>query len=130
MGIVGRSPASLEKIRQWIGSDSDKIAAHVLDISDARKARALMQDYDVGVIALPDRRSSYKTIETAIGAGLDVVDILEEYHRRPDPYEREGLEVPAGMSLKTSTASRCTEGRETAASPCWTAWALLPACPM
>jgi lysine 6-dehydrogenase len=27
------------------------------------------------------------------------VDILEEYHRRPDPYETEGLEVPAGMSL-------------------------------
>jgi lysine 6-dehydrogenase len=98
VGIVGRSSASLKKIRQWIDSDSDKIAAHVLDISDARKARALMHDYDVCVIALPDRRSSYKTIETAIGAGLDVVDILEEYHRRPDPYEREGLEVPAGMS--------------------------------
>jgi len=24
--------------------------------------------------------------------------ILEEYHRRPDPHETEGLEVPAGMS--------------------------------
>jgi saccharopine dehydrogenase-like NADP-dependent oxidoreductase len=58
-----------------------------------------MQEYDVGIIALPDRRSSYRTVETAIGAGLDVVDILEEYHRRPDPYETEGLEVPAGMSL-------------------------------
>jgi saccharopine dehydrogenase-like NADP-dependent oxidoreductase len=98
IGIVGRSRSSLEKIKSWIGSE--KVAAHVLDISDARRSRALMQEYDVGVITLPDRRSSYRTLETAIGAGLDVVDILEEYHRRPDPYEREGMEVPAGMSAE------------------------------
>jgi saccharopine dehydrogenase-like NADP-dependent oxidoreductase len=29
-----------------------------------------------------------------------VVDILEEYHRRPDTYETEGLEVAASMSLE------------------------------
>ena len=98
IGIVGRSRSSLEKIKSWIGSE--KVTAHFLDISDARRARALMQEYDVGVITLPDRRSSYRTLETAIGAGLDVVDILEEYHRRPDPYEREGMEVPAGMSAE------------------------------
>lgn len=96
IGIVGRSRSSLERIRSWIGSE--KVEAHALDITDARKARAVMQEYDVAVITLPDRCSSYRTIETAIGAGLDMVDILEEYHRRPDPYEREGLEVPAGMS--------------------------------
>lgn len=98
VGIVGRSRASLEETRQRIGSD--KVVVHDLDISEARKVRALMKEYDVGVIALPDRRSSYRTVETAIGAGLDVVDILEEYHRRPDPYETEGLEVPAGMSTE------------------------------
>ena len=98
VGIVGRSKSSLEKIRKWIGSEN--VIGHALDISDARKARAAMQEYDVGIITLPDRRSSYRTLETAIGAGLDVVDILEEYHRRPDPYEREGLEVPAGMSAE------------------------------
>ena len=74
IGIVGRSRSSLEKIKSWIGSE--KVTAHFLDISDARRARALMQEYDVGVITLPDRRSSYRTLETAIGAGLDVVDIL------------------------------------------------------
>ncbi|HNX10517.1 MAG TPA: saccharopine dehydrogenase C-terminal domain-containing protein, partial [Methanothrix sp.] len=97
VGIVGRSRASLDRTLQWIGGE--KVTTHVLDISDARKTRALMKEYDVGVIALPDRRGSYRTVETAIGAGLDVVDILEEYHRRPDPYEREGLEVPSGMSV-------------------------------
>ena len=97
VGIAGRSQNSLQKARDWIGSE--KVATHVLDIADVRRARALMQEYDVGIIALPDRRSSYRTVETAIGAGLDVVDILEEYHRRPDPYETEGLEIPAGMSL-------------------------------
>jgi saccharopine dehydrogenase-like NADP-dependent oxidoreductase len=96
IGIVGRSLDALQKTRDWIGSE--KVTTHVLDINDARRVRTLMKEYDVGIIALPDRRSSYKTIETAIGSGLDVVDILEEYHRRPDPHETEGLEVPAGMS--------------------------------
>jgi saccharopine dehydrogenase-like NADP-dependent oxidoreductase len=97
VGIAGRSQDSLLRTRDWIGSE--KVVTHLLDINDARQARTLMKEYDVAIIALPDRRSSYKTIETAIGSGLDVVDILEEYHRRPDPYETEGLEVPAGMSL-------------------------------
>ncbi len=57
------------------------------------------EKYDVAVIALPERRSSYRTIEAAIDAGLNVVDVLEEYHRRPDPYETENLEVPSGLSL-------------------------------
>ena len=97
VGIAGRSLDSLQKTQDWIGSE--KVATHLLDVNDARRARELMQEYDVGIIALPDRRSSYRTVETAIGAGLDVVDILEEYHRRPDPYETEGLETPAGMGL-------------------------------
>jgi len=72
IGIVGRSLYALQKTRDWIGSE--KVTSHVLDINDARRVRTLMKEYDVGIIALPDRRSSYKTIETAIGSGLDVVD--------------------------------------------------------
>jgi lysine 6-dehydrogenase len=30
---------------------------------------------------------------------LNIVDMLEEYHRRPDPYEVEGLEIPDGMHV-------------------------------
>ncbi len=99
VGIVGRSLDSLQKTAEWIGR-SERVATHVLDISDRQAAQRLMREYDVGVIALPDRRSSYRTVEAAIGAGLNVVDILEEYHRRPDPYETEGLEIPAGTSLE------------------------------
>jgi saccharopine dehydrogenase-like NADP-dependent oxidoreductase len=98
VGIAGRSLESLQKIMDWIGSD--KVTAHVLDITDASASRRLMQEYNVGVIALPDRKSSYRTVEAAIEAGLNVVDILEEYHRRPEPYETEGLQIPAGMSLE------------------------------
>ncbi len=97
VGIAGRSPDALQKTIAWIGSE--RVTAHALDIADEAATRKLMQDYDVGVITLPDRRSSYRTVEAAIDAGLNVVDILEEYHRRPDPYETEGLEIPAGMSL-------------------------------
>ncbi len=71
---------------------------HVLDITDREKTKRLMKEYDVGVIALPDRKGSYKVVETAIEAGLDIVDTLEEYHRRPDPYEIEGLEIPDGSN--------------------------------
>lgn len=97
IGIVARNYRSLEKTLSWIASD--KVSAHVLDIADATATRLLMKEYDVAVIALPERRSSYRTVETAIDAGLNAVDVLEEYHRRPDPYETEDMEIPSGMSL-------------------------------
>jgi saccharopine dehydrogenase-like NADP-dependent oxidoreductase len=51
------------------------------------------------VICLPDRKTSYKVVETAIEGGLNIVDILEEYHRKPDHCEVEGLQVPGDMNL-------------------------------
>jgi len=98
VGIIGRRKDALERVSDWI--DSDKVVLHVLDITDMEKTIRLMEEYDVGVISLPDRRTSYKVIDTAIEAGLDVVDILEEYHRSPDPYEIEGLEIPDGITLE------------------------------
>ena len=58
-----------------------------------------MKQYDVGVLTLPDRRTSYTMVHAAVEAGFHIVDMLEEYHRRPDVYELEGLELPAGMTL-------------------------------
>jgi lysine 6-dehydrogenase len=98
VGIAGRGRESLERAKAWIGSDM--VSCYVLDIADPEETKGLMREFDVAVLALPDRRSSYKAFEAAIAAGLDSVDVLEEYHRRPDPYEREGLEIPAGMSLQ------------------------------
>jgi len=97
VGIVGRRKHALEKTKKWIGSE--KIMPHVLDISDQEETKKLMKQYQVGLLALPDRRTSYKVVQTAIEAGLNIVDMLEEYHRRPDPYETEGLELPKGMTL-------------------------------
>ena len=97
IGIAGRNQQSLEKTRAWI--NSDKISPCILDINDAAAVRKLMGQNDVGVIALPDRKTSYRTVEAAIDSGLDVVDVLEEYHRRPEHYETEGLETPPGMDL-------------------------------
>jgi saccharopine dehydrogenase-like NADP-dependent oxidoreductase len=97
IGITGRRRETLEKVKQWVGSD--KIIPHVLDVDDKDSAMKLMKQYDVGAIAMPDRKTSYKIAHFAIEAGLNIVDMLEEYHRRPDAYETEGLEVPKGMSL-------------------------------
>jgi saccharopine dehydrogenase-like NADP-dependent oxidoreductase len=68
-------------------------------VLDLKTTAELMSKYDVGISTLPDRRTSYALLEAAITAGLDLVDVLEEYHRRPDPYEIEGLIIPEGMTL-------------------------------
>jgi saccharopine dehydrogenase-like NADP-dependent oxidoreductase len=98
VGIVGRRKSSLERIRKWISSD--KLKLHVLDVSNATDMKTLMQQYDVGIVSLPDRKTSYRTLETAIEARFNTVDILEEYHRRPDRYETEGLDIPHQMTLE------------------------------
>lgn len=97
IGITGRGENALEKTKKWI--KSDKIVLHTLDINNRKETMKLMGEYDVGAIALPDRKCSYKVVDMAIDAGLNIVDILEEYHRKPDKYEVEGLEIPSGMTL-------------------------------
>jgi len=97
VGIAGRRKNALEETKKWIGSE--KVVPHVLDINNREETKNLMKQYGVGLIALPDRKTSYKLIHSAVEAGLNIVDMLEEYHKRPDAYETEGLEVPQGMSL-------------------------------
>jgi lysine 6-dehydrogenase len=97
VGLVGRKESSLREVADWI--DSSKIKLQPLDIMDVEATKDLMKGYDVGVSTLPDRRTSYRVVDTSIQAGLHIVDMLEEYHRRPDAYEIEGLQLPEGMSL-------------------------------
>jgi lysine 6-dehydrogenase len=98
VGIVGRRKEALEKTREWIGSD--KVIPQPLDILNRDEIKKLMGLYDVGIIALPDRRTSYSLVHSAVEAGLQVIDMLEEYHRRPDAYETEGLMLPQGKTLE------------------------------
>jgi saccharopine dehydrogenase-like NADP-dependent oxidoreductase len=98
IGIVGRHKDTLERVKNWIGSD--RIVVHVLDINNKQDVIQLMKQYNVGVITLPNRKTSYKIVHYAIEAGLHVVDTIEEFHRTPDPYEIEGLEIPSGMALE------------------------------
>jgi saccharopine dehydrogenase-like NADP-dependent oxidoreductase len=97
IGIVGRHKKTLENIKKWV--KSDKIIPHILDINDKKASVALMKKYDAGAVVLPDRKTSYKVLHYSVEAGLDSVDALEEFHRTPDPYEIEGLEIPRGLKL-------------------------------
>lgn len=97
IGLVGRHRSDLTRIRKWIGSR--KIALHVLDIQDKQPTIKLMRQYQVGIITLPNRKASYHVVRMAIEAGLNIVNALEEFHRRPDHYETEGLELPKEISL-------------------------------
>jgi saccharopine dehydrogenase-like NADP-dependent oxidoreductase len=96
VGLVGRSEATLAAAVQRLGRE--RLRPYAVPVEDPH-LRGVMARYDVGILALPDRRSSYAALEAAIEARLSAVDILEEYHRRPDPTETEGLRVPPGMSL-------------------------------
>jgi len=98
VGIVGRRKSNLERVQKWI--NSSKLKQHVLDVSNTADMRILMQEYDVGIISLPNRKASYRTLEAAIEARFNIVDILEEYHKRPDHYETEGLSIPNQMTLE------------------------------
>ncbi|HEY48377.1 MAG TPA: saccharopine dehydrogenase [Anaerolineae bacterium] len=97
VGLVGRRKEKLERTRDWIGDK--KIKIHPLDIQDVEATADLMAQYDVGVSTMPDRKTSYKVVDTAVKHGFQLVDMLEEYHRKPDAYEVEGLELPEGMTL-------------------------------
>ncbi|MBM3295342.1 MAG: NAD-dependent epimerase/dehydratase family protein [Candidatus Aminicenantes bacterium] len=96
IGITGRRKNLLNATKARIGSE--KIRVHALDVMDKKAVKALMGQYDAGALALPDRRTSYKLIESAMEAGFSIVDMLEEYHRRPDAYELEGMRLPKGIS--------------------------------
>lgn len=98
IGIVERHKNSLQKVIDWIGSP--KIVPHILDINDREATKTLMKRYDVGALTLPDRRTSYKAVQCAIEAGLNIVDTIEEFHRTPDEYETEGLEIPSGIAIR------------------------------
>jgi len=98
VGMVDRRGSNLERLQKWI--NSKKLKLHVLDVNNTEDMKILMKEYDVGIISLPVRKTSYTTVEAAIEVGLDVVDILEDYHRRPDPYETEGLNIPNQMTLE------------------------------
>ncbi len=98
VGIVDKQRGNLERLQKRI--NSSKLKLHFLDVSNTADMKILMNEYDVGIIALPARKISYTTAEAAIEVGLDVVDILEDYHRRPDPYETEGLNIPDQMTLE------------------------------
>ena len=72
VGLIGRRKGALDQTKNWI--NSNKIIIHPLDIAHKEVIKRIMKKYDVGVIALPDRRTSYKVVETAIEAGLNIVD--------------------------------------------------------
>lgn len=97
VGLVARRKDKLDLVKAWLASD--KVVVHPLDIGDKPAVQALMKGYDVGVSTLPDRHTSYTIVHASVEAGLHIVDLLEEYHRRPDRYELEGLQLPAGMTL-------------------------------
>lgn len=97
VGLVGLFAHDLEATRDWIGTGN--LSLHAVSVDDRAAMLRLMQGFDAGVLTLPDRHTSYKLAETAIVARLPIIDILEEYHRRPDRYETEGLELPPGVRL-------------------------------
>lgn len=98
VGLLGRRKEALEETKKWL--KSPKTVLHIVDTENKKELMKTIKNYDVGVSTLPDRRTSYTVVSACVEAGINVVDMLEEYHRRPDLYETENLEVPKGMTLE------------------------------
>jgi lysine 6-dehydrogenase len=93
VGIMDNREAG---VRSQLGADtSGKLLGHPINVDDLDSVKRVMKNYDVVVVTLPDRRTSYKVMEAAIDARVHLVDILEEYHRRPDVDETEGFVIPS-----------------------------------
>jgi len=97
IGLAGRRKDALEAARAWLKSPN--VVIHPIDVEKVADVKVLMKQYDVVACTLPDRRTSYLLMQAAVEAGVHLVDLLEEYHRRPDAYETEGLVLPPGMTL-------------------------------
>jgi len=97
IGLVDRRPEALRRTIAWL--NTPKAVAVNVDVTDTVALERVMKEYDVGVSTLPNRRTSYRTAETAIRCSFPMVDLLEEFHRRPDRYELEGLILPPGVAL-------------------------------
>jgi lysine 6-dehydrogenase len=94
--VLGLMDVQENVILSFLREDTTgKLKGHLIDANHIDEMKNVMGLYDVGVVALPNRKLSYQVMETAIEAGLDLVDILEEYHRKPDLYQTEGFIIPA-----------------------------------
>ena len=92
LGLLDAQESTLQSLKK--GNDTGKLKLHPVDVNDTDKLKEIMGHYDVGIVTLPNRRLSYRLMEVAIEARLNLVDILEEYHRRPDNYQTEGFVIP------------------------------------
>ncbi|MBS1718779.1 MAG: saccharopine dehydrogenase NADP-binding domain-containing protein [Armatimonadetes bacterium] len=100
--VVDHNQANLTALEKIIRATGKGFESVSLDIANAAKSGELGKAMDgcaAALNALPNRHVSYLSLEAGINAGTPMVDILEEYHRRPDKHEIENLEVPSGMSL-------------------------------
>lgn len=68
IGITGRQENILKKIKKWI--NSNKIVLHAIDINNRQETMKLMEKYDVGAIALPDRKLVIKLWIWLLSPGL------------------------------------------------------------
>jgi len=93
LGLLDAQESALRSLTK--GNGTGKYRLHAIDVNNMDELKAVMGQYDVGVVTLPNRKLSYKVMEAAIDARLDLVDILEEYHRRPDNYQTEGFVLPS-----------------------------------
>ena len=91
------------------GEHSARFRLHPLDINCIDEVKEVMKQYDVGVVTLPNRKLSYQVMEAAIEARLNLVDVLEEYHRRPDTYQTEGFIVPPEFKSSEEYGERLHE---------------------
>jgi saccharopine dehydrogenase-like NADP-dependent oxidoreductase len=93
VGLLDIHTNALKSLQE--ADPSKKLKSHFIDVEKIDELKEVIRQYDVAVVTLPNRRLSYKVMEAAIDARVSLVDVIEEYHRKPDNNETEGFVIPS-----------------------------------
>src|SRR5215469_611686 len=98
IAVVDANAGALQAMKQRI--DDKRVHYRHVDLFDTARARAVLSKVDIVFVTLPNRRANYRAIDLCSDVGLHMVDVLEEYHRRPDQWDTEGFKLADGVSLE------------------------------
>lgn len=96
IAVIDSHDVPIKRLKDRI--EDTRVEFYTVDIFDDSKIRSTLSNCELAIITLPNRSASYRADNLCIDLGLNVVDVLEEYHRRPDQWETEGFLPPEGMS--------------------------------
>lgn len=74
----------LDNNRERLTTAAQGVKKHKCNVFDEKNLKKILKKYSFCIISLPNRKADYTVMRACAELGIDVVDILEEYHLHPD----------------------------------------------